>query len=195
MHRTVIGRTKRNTIVVNIRIQRKNLKASGVGQSQTLPTCERTETAKVCNNLSTRTQHQVIGVTQNNSGSEFFIILCTQVTNCTPSANRHETWCLVFAAMRCSNSGTRRILYRSLAKFNSKHRATRYLTDGYLKLSLTETTNDDSTALHPQTKACDNARQSRSNTGLATLVQQMLRSSSTKLYEAYENLSEVSPRL
>ena len=70
--------------------QRHNLKAAGVSKDRPFPTNELVQTAKLGHLLRTRTQHQMIGVAQNDIGTSFFHLIEIKPLDRPHCAHRHE---------------------------------------------------------------------------------------------------------
>ncbi len=70
--------------------ERHDLKAAGIGQNRTFPAAEFMQTTKTSNAFRTRTQHQMIGVAENDVGAQILHLIHIHGLDGSGCANWHE---------------------------------------------------------------------------------------------------------
>ena len=80
--------------------ERKNLEPAAIGENRAIPTHEVVQAAKMFDDVESRPNEQVVGVSQNNLRIQFAEFARTNRFYRTLCADRHERWCFE-DSMRC----------------------------------------------------------------------------------------------
>src|SRR5690606_4788151 len=85
-------RAKGNALLRDLakRCERHHLEAAGIGQDRPRPACKFMQAAKSSNPFSTRPQHQVIGVAENDVASKRAHLVKIHRLDSAAGAHRHE---------------------------------------------------------------------------------------------------------
>ena len=105
MFAAVVRRAEECAFVVDLRFKAENLISAAVGQHETGPVHEPVEAAHLLDQVCARSQHQVIGVSQDDLGFEVCKVVTGQRLNCGTSPYWHETRCLDRASGRRDRAG------------------------------------------------------------------------------------------
>jgi hypothetical protein len=114
-------RAKGHAVVVDLTPMGKgeNLKTTAIGQQRIGPTHKGVRSAQLSDQLRSRTQHQVVGVGQNDPGAgRSDLIRCLRFDE-RLGANGHEYGSIDHRSRGCELSATRRVILRDNFKFKA----------------------------------------------------------------------------
>ncbi len=118
---SVVHAAERDSLIVNLRLEREHLESAGIGEGETIPPAEGTETPQSRDRLSAGSKHQVVRVAENDPGAQSRVVVRTQILDRPSRPDGHEQRGPVLSTGSSSSSRPRRAIAGLDGELDGKH--------------------------------------------------------------------------